>query len=89
MIPIGKVVKVTRDGKLVVKAEAIPQLGAEIRDASTGLVGYVDDIIGPVASPYVIVKLSEQRVKQPEYFVSRVLYATSVVKKLRVKGGGA
>lgn len=87
MIPIGKVVKVTRNGKLVVKAEAIPKLGAEVHDASTSLVGYVDDVIGPVASPYIIVRTSGQKVKQPEYLMNRMLYATSVAKKLHVKGG--
>ncbi|MEM1508524.1 MAG: Gar1/Naf1 family protein [Thermofilaceae archaeon] len=87
MIPIGKIVKVTHNGKLIVKAEAIPKLGAEVHDASTSLVGYVDDIIGPVASPYIVVRASGQGIKQPEHLMNRMLYTVSVTKKLHIKGG--
>lgn len=81
MIAIGKVVKVTHNGLLVVKAEALPELGAKVYDSSANEVGYVYDIIGPVSSPFVVVKFTSQSIKQPSYLVNRVLYATRALRK--------
>lgn len=81
MIAIGKVVKVTRDGKLVVKAEALPKLGAKVYDSSANVLGYVYDVIGPVSSPYVVVKVSSPAIQRPSYFVNRLLYASEVSRK--------
>ena len=84
MLAIGKVVKVTRDGKLIVKAEAVPKLGAQVYDSSANIVGLVYDIIGPVTSPYVVVKVTSPRIQQPGYLVNRLLYASEVSRR---KGG--
>ncbi|MCC6065212.1 MAG: Gar1/Naf1 family protein [Thermofilum sp.] len=81
MIAIGKVVKVTHDGKLVVKAQALPKLGAKVYDSSANAVGYVYDIIGPVASPYVVVKVSSPSIRRPDYLLNRLLYATEVSQR--------
>ena len=81
MIAIGKVVRVTRDGKLVVKAEALPKLGAKVYDSSANAIGYVYDVIGPVTSPYVVVKVSSPAVQRPDYLVNRLLYASEVSRK--------
>lgn len=86
MLVIGKVVRVTRDGKLVVKARALPKLGAEVYDSAASLVGFVYDIIGPTSSPYVVVKVTSPRIKRPDYMLNRLLYAMEVVRKRR-RGG--
>ncbi|MEM4501312.1 MAG: Gar1/Naf1 family protein [Thermofilaceae archaeon] len=85
MLAIGKVVKVTRNGKLVVKAEALPKLGAQVYDSSANVVGFVYDIIGPVSSPYVVVKVTSPRLRQPSFLLNRLLYATEASKR---RGGG-
>jgi len=84
MIAIGKVVKVTHDGMLVVKAQALPKLGARVYDSSANAVGYVYDIIGPVSSPYVVVKVTSPSIQRPDYLLNRLLYATEVSRR---KGG--
>lgn len=84
MLAIGKVVKVTRDRKLVVKAEALPKLGARVYDSSANLVGFVHDIIGPVSSPFIVVKVSSPTLREPSYLLNRLLYATEVS---RMRGG--
>ncbi len=81
MILLGKVVKVTRDGKLVVRAEAVPKLGAQVYDSSANAVGVVHDVIGPVSSPYVVVKVTSPRIRDPAYLLDRLLYATEAAKK--------
>lgn len=85
MLVVGKVVKITRDGKLLVKAEALPKLGAQVYDSTANVIGYVYDIIGPVSSPYVVVKVSSPRVRQPEYLLNRLLY-THEASKVKVGG---
>ncbi|MDW8003265.1 MAG: Gar1/Naf1 family protein [Thermofilaceae archaeon] len=85
MLVVGKVIKITRDGKLLIKAEALPKLGAQVYDSTANVIGYVYDIIGPVSSPYVVVKVSSPRIKQPEYLLNRLLY-THEVSKVRVSG---
>ena len=41
---------------LILKAEALPRIGAEVLDDSLKSIGTVFDIIGPVSSPYVVIK---------------------------------
>jgi len=81
MIAFGKVVKVTRDGKLVVKAQVLPKLGAKVYDSSANAVGYVYDIIGPVSSPYVVVKITSPSIQRPDYLLNRLLYATEIPRR--------
>lgn len=81
MLAIGKVVRVTSDGKLVVKAEALPRLGAQVYDSSANVVGFVYDVIGPVSSPYIVVKVTSTRLRQPSYLLNRLLYATEVSRR--------
>lgn len=83
MFLLGKVIKVTRDGRLVVKAENVPKLGVQVYNSSANLVGHVHDVIGPPSSPYVVVKVSLTAVRDPQHLVNRLLYATEGVKPQR------
>lgn len=61
MLALGPVVNVTRRGQAVARAkgaatpEARPRIGARVTDARGRDVGKVQDLIGPVREPYVIV----------------------------------
>lgn len=81
MLAIGRVVKITREGKLVVKAEVLPKLGAQVYDSSANIIGVVCDIIGPTSSPYIVVKVTSPRVREPSYLLNRLLYATEASKR--------
>ena len=83
MLVLGKVVRVTREGRLIVKARAVPKLGADVYDSAANLVGLVYDVIGPVSSPYVVVKVTSPRIRKPHYLLNRLLYATEVARRLR------
>jgi len=41
---------------VIVKAENTPKLGSEVFDENLKVVGKVFDIIGPVTSPYAVIK---------------------------------
>ena len=53
---LGKVPDVTPSQNVIVKTENAPKLGAEVVDENLKVVGKVFDIIGPVSSPYAIVR---------------------------------
>ena len=70
---LGKVLSVTPSQSIVVKVEKPPKLGAAVIDENLKVVGRIFDIIGPVSSPYVVVRPS---VKDPEKLANRQLYVS-------------
>jgi RNA-binding protein len=70
---LGKVLNVTPSQGIVVKVEKPPKLGAAVIDENLKVVGRIFDIIGPVSSPYAVVKPS---VKDPEKLANRQLYVS-------------
>lgn len=74
MQSIGRVLHLSPDRNMILKAENLPRIGAKVIDEELKPVGKVFDIFGPVSSPYVKVKT---KVKETERFVGRVLYTAS------------
>jgi RNA-binding protein len=68
---LGRVSNVTPSRNLVVKAENPPKIGTEVVDENLQSVGKVFDIIGPVSSPYAVVKPT---VREPDKLVNKQLY---------------
>ena len=75
---LGKVLNVTPSQNIVVKIDKPPKMGAAVIDENLKTVGRIFDIIGPVTSPYAVIKPS---VKDPEKLVSRQLYVSSSKKE--------
>ena len=70
---LGKVLSVTPSQNVVVKLDKPPKMGATIVDENLNIVGRIFDIIGPVSSPYAVIKPS---VKTPEKLANRQLYVS-------------
>ena len=68
---LGKVLHVTPSQNIVVKVDKTPKIGSDVVDEKLKVVGKVFDVIGPVSSPYVVVKPA---VKEPEKLSSKQLY---------------
>lgn len=68
---LGRVLSVTPSQNIVVKLDKAPKMGAAVIDENLKVVGKVFDIIGPVSSPYAVVKPSG---KDPEKLANRQLY---------------
>jgi RNA-binding protein len=68
---LGRVINVTSSRDLVVKTENTPKIGSSVVDESLKIVGKVFDIIGPVTSPYAVVKPT---VREPEKLATKQLY---------------
>lgn len=59
---LGYFIHKTSSGRLLVKLVSTkpPKLGSKVTNSRGELVGTVIDVIGPVRSPYAVVKLSRQ-----------------------------
>jgi RNA-binding protein len=68
---LGKVLNVTPSQNVVVKTDKTPQIGSAVVDEDLKVVGKVFDIIGPVGSPYAVVKPA---IKAPEKLTNKQLY---------------
>jgi RNA-binding protein len=68
---LGKVSNVTPSRNLIVKTENPPKMGCEVVDENLNVVGQVFDIIGPVSSPYAVIKPT---VREPEKLVNKPVY---------------
>ncbi len=68
---MGKVLSITPSSSLIVKTESPPKVGCEVVDEGLNVVGKVFDIIGPVSSPYAVIK---PNVKNPAVLLNKPLY---------------
>jgi len=68
---LGKALKVTPSQNIVVKTEKTPKIGSAVVDEKLQIVGKIFDVIGPVSSPYAVVKPA---VKEPEKLTNKQLY---------------
>ncbi len=77
---LGKVLNVSPSQNIVVKTDKTPKIGSAVVDESLTVVGKIFDIIGPVSSPYVIVKPA---IKEPEKLTDKQLYLLLSKKERR------
>lgn len=68
---LGRVLSVTPSQNIVVKLDKAPKMGAAVIDEKLKVVGKIFDIIGPVSSPYAVIK---PLVKDPEKLANKQLY---------------
>lgn len=72
---LGKAVHLSRNRKLILRLKPsmeAPTLGEAVFNSDLNQVGIIDDIFGPVRSPYVAVKLSAG---DPSTYIGKPLYA--------------
>jgi len=75
---LGRVLSVTPSQNVVVRTEKPPKMNATVVDENLKVVGRVFDVIGPVASPYAVVRPS---VKNPEKLTNKQLYVSPSKKE--------
>ena len=68
---LGKVLHVTPSNNIVVKVDKTPKIGATVINEKLKVIGKVFDVIGPVSSPYVVVKPT---IESPEKIEAKQLY---------------
>ena len=75
---LGKVLHVTPSQNVVVKVDNTPKIGSAVVNENLKVVGKVFDVVGPVSSPYAVVKPT---IKEPEKLTSKQLYLLLSKKK--------
>ena len=68
---LGKVLNVTPSQNIIIKSDKPPKIGADVVDEDLKVVGKTFDLIGPVSSPYTIIK---PKIKDPKRLVGKKLY---------------
>jgi RNA-binding protein len=68
---LGRISNVSPSGNAIVKAENPPKIGSEVVDENLNVVGRVFDIIGPVSSPYAVIKPS---IREPAKLLNKPVY---------------
>ena len=68
---LGRALNVTPSQNVVVKTDKTPSIGSTVVDENLKVVGKIFDIIGPVSSPYAVVKPA---IKEPEKLTNKQLY---------------
>ena len=76
---LGKALHVTPSQNIVVKTDKTPKIGSAVVDENLKVVGKIFDLIGPVSSPYAVVKPA---VKEPEKLTNKQLYLLLSKKEL-------
>ena len=68
---LGRVLSVTPSQNMVVKTSEAPKIGSTVVDENLKIIGKVFDVIGPVSSPYAVIKPS---IRNPERLAEKQLY---------------
>jgi RNA-binding protein len=77
---LGRVINVTPSQNLVVKTEKAPKIGSNVVDENLKAVGNVFDVVGPVISPYAVIRPT---VKEPASLANKQLYLLLSSNKVR------
>ncbi|MFW9917980.1 MAG: H/ACA ribonucleoprotein complex subunit GAR1 [Candidatus Thorarchaeota archaeon] len=73
---LGTVMHVTKRGAVIVQTDKSPPMGAKVVDKRAQFIGKIQDVFGPVKSPYVAIRAKDKDtatklVGQPVYLDSR------------------
>jgi len=68
---LGKALHVTPSQNIIVNIDKAPKIGSAVVDENLKVVGKIFDVIGPVSSPYAVVKPA---IKESEKLTSKQLY---------------
>lgn len=79
---IGRVLHISSNRNMILKAENLPRIRDRVVDEKLKPVGTVLDIFGPVSSPYVSVKTE---IDDLHRLVNRVLYSIPSPESKKVK----
>jgi len=73
---LGKILHLSKSRSLIVKLVSDPSIdvGSKVLDSKLREVGIIQDIFGPVTSPYVAIK---PIVPDPDHLVGRIVYVAS------------
>ncbi len=75
---LGKVLHITPSHNIIVKADKTPKIGSLVVSEELKTIGRVFDVIGPVSSPYAVVKPT---IKELDKLAAKQVYLLSKKKR--------
>ena len=69
---LGLILHASPNRNIIVKLENIPRIGETVVDENLKPIGKVFDILGPVSSPYAVIK---PLIRNVESYMNKMLYA--------------
>jgi len=79
---LGRVLNVTPSNNIIIRSNKIPKIGADVVDEKLKVIGRTFDIIGPISSPYIVVK---PLIKETKKIVGEKVYLHFSRNKRRKK----
>jgi len=70
---IGPVLHISPSRNIIVKIEKTPRIGETVVDENLRIIGKVFDILGPVSSPYAVIRST---ISKPEELTKKTLYVS-------------
>jgi RNA-binding protein len=61
---LGVVLHISPSQNIILKIEEPPKIGSTVVDESLKIVGRVFDILGPVSSPYAVIRSTTQKAEE-------------------------
>ena len=86
MQKLGTVLHISSQSNIVVKSYLAPKLGKKsiVMDKNQKKIGYIYDVIGPVKSPYLLIK-PFTKLQDNSELIGKSLYMKNKNKKMRDK----
>lgn len=83
MKSLGQLNFFTKTGQLLVRSRELPNMYSNIGTYDKKIVGKVNDIIGPIMDPHIVVKPTKEVLKNPELVRERELFELPKKKVIR------
>lgn len=74
MKSLGKLNFFTKTGQLIIRSRELPNIYSNIGTSDNKIVGKVNDIIGPIMDPHIVVKPTKEVLKNPELIKEKELF---------------
>jgi len=68
---LGRVLHISPSCNIIIKIEKLSKIGETVVDENLRSIGKIFDILGPVTSPYAVIKPT---IHEPEKLVNRIVY---------------
>ncbi|OYT32293.1 MAG: hypothetical protein B6U94_00455 [Thermofilum sp. ex4484_79] len=62
MMRLGRILTVTRNKNAIVRIKGKIDIGLKVYDEKMREIGFIADIIGPVKSPYAVIKVNTSKI---------------------------
>ncbi len=74
MKSLGKLNFFTKTGQLIIRSRELPNIYSNIGTSDRKIIGKVNDIIGPIMDPHIVVKPTREVLKNPDILKGQELF---------------